>query len=166
MSVKLQGIPKRFAGTFCAARVRCDKSEKYPHNGHVFGGLWLVCPMNEGRGVGMGKLVCSAAAVCGLSMGLVLAAPAHGSGDVISDYVTDHGGEVCAFMRDQPSLAGVKHAVDHILATSGLPEDQTGRLLAGSVMANCPEEGPLVEQFVWYVKHRQQQQAGGATLGS
>jgi hypothetical protein len=104
----------------------------------------------------MGKLSRSAAALCALPIGLVLAGPAHGSGDAVSDYVADHGGEVCAFMSDQPNLAGVKHAVNHILATSGLPEDQTGRLLAGSVTADCPEYGALVEEFVRYVHHRQQ----------
>lgn len=104
----------------------------------------------------MGKLALTATVLCGLPVGLALAIPAYGTGDVISDYVADHGGEVCGFMRDQPNLAGVKYAVDHILATSGLPEDQTGRLLAGSVRADCPEDGPLVDEFVWYMKHRQQ----------
>lgn len=103
----------------------------------------------------MGKLWWPAAALCGLPIGLALSVPAHASGDVISDYVTDHGGDVCTFINDEPTLAGVKHAVSYILATSGLPEDQTGRLLAGSVIANCPEDGPLVEEFVWYQKHRQ-----------
>jgi len=111
----------------------------------------------------MGKIVLSAVALCG---GLFLSAPAHASGDQISDYVSDHGGDVCAFMNDEPSLTGVKHAVSHILATSGLPEDQTGRLLAGSVLADCPEDGPLVQEFVWYEKHRQQSgNAAGVTLG-
>lgn len=108
----------------------------------------------------MGKLSWPAAALCALPVTLALAGPAHASGDAVGDYVTDHGGEVCAFMAGQPNLAGVKHAVDHILTTSGLPEDQTGRLLAGSVSANCPEYAPLVEQFVWYMRHRQQ---GGGT---
>lgn len=102
----------------------------------------------------MGKMALSAAMLCGLPMGLMLSVPAHASDDQIGDYVTDHGGDVCAFINDQPNLAGVKRAVDHILATSGLPEDQTGRLLAGSVVADCPQDGPLVEEFVWYVKHR------------
>ncbi|WP_233424753.1 hypothetical protein [Mycolicibacter heraklionensis] len=120
--------------------------------------------MDEGWGWGMGKMALSAAVLCGLPMGLVLSLPAHASGDQIGDYVADHGGDVCALINGQPNLAGVKHAVDHILATSGLPEDQTGRLLAGSVVAGCPEDGPLVEEFVLYVKRRQQQQAGGATM--
>lgn len=113
----------------------------------------------------MRKLVWSAAVVCGLPMGLVLSVPAHGSGDVIGDYVADHGGEVCAFMRDQPNMAGVKHSIDHILATSSLPEDQTGRLLAGSVMADCPEQGPLVQEFVVYMKRRQQSNGGLGAIG-
>jgi hypothetical protein len=104
----------------------------------------------------MGKLSRPVAALCALPIGLVLAGPAHGSGDAVSDYVVDHGGEVCALISEQPNLAGVKHAVNHILATSGLPEDQTGRLLAGSVTADCPEYGVLVEDFVRYVHHRQQ----------
>ncbi|ORW89484.1 Uncharacterised protein [Mycolicibacter terrae] len=110
-----------------------------------------------------------AAALCAAPVGLALAAPAHASGDAVSGYVDEHGGEVCGFMSDQPTLAGVKHAVDHILATSGLPPDQTGQLLAGSVTADCPQYGELVEQFVWYVHHRQQQQQNGgigAVLGS
>lgn len=116
-------------------------------------------------GVEMEKLSRAAAVVCGLPIGLVLAAPAHGSGDAVSGYVDDHGAEVCGFMRDQPNLAGVKHAVDHILATSGLPEDQTGRLLAGSVSADCPEDGQLVEEFVWYIHRRQQSSNGSAGTG-
>ncbi|MGV0747638.1 hypothetical protein [Mycolicibacter heraklionensis] len=114
--------------------------------------------MDEGWGWGMGKMALSAAVLCGLPMGLVLSTSAHASGDLIGDYVTDHGGDVCALINEQPNLAGVRHAVDHILATSGLPEDQTGRLLAGSVIADCPEDGLLVEEFVLYVKRRQQQQ--------
>ena len=115
----------------------------------------------------MGKMALSAAVLCGLPMGLVLSVPAHASGDQIGDYVTDHGGDVCAFINDEPNLAGVKHAVSHILATSGLPADQTGRLLAGSVIADCPEDGPLVEEFVWYEKRVQQNSGGGvgAILG-
>jgi hypothetical protein len=115
----------------------------------------------------MGKMALSAVVLCGLPMGLVLAAPAFASGDQIGDYVTDHGNDVCAFINDQPSLAGVKHAVSHILATSGLPEDQTGRLLASSVIADCPEDGPLVQEFVLYERLRQQNgTAAGVTLGS
>ncbi|CAJ1500867.1 hypothetical protein MU0083_002539 [[Mycobacterium] kokjensenii] len=110
----------------------------------------------------MGKTALSAAVLFGLPMGLVLSIPAQASGDVIGDYIADHGGEVCDYINEQQNLAGVKHAVDHILATSGLPQNQTGRLLAGSVMAGCPEDGPLVDEFVWYVKYRQQQQAPGA----
>ncbi|WP_235663933.1 hypothetical protein [Mycolicibacter terrae] len=117
-------------------------------------------------GRAMGKLSRLAAALCALPGGLVLAGPAHASGDAISGYVDDHGGEVCAFMTDQPNLAGVKHAVNHILETSGLPQDQTGQLLAGSVMADCPQYGELVEEFIWYVHHRQQQQNGGIGLGA
>lgn len=117
-------------------------------------------------GVEMKKLSWTAAVLCALPIGLVLAGPAHGSGDAVGGYVDDHGGEVCAFMNDQPNLAGVKHAVDHILATSGLPEDQTGRLLAASVSADCPEDGVLVEEFVWYIQHRQRSGMGnGAGLG-
>lgn len=107
----------------------------------------------------MKKLSWTAAVLCGLPMSLAVAVPAHASGDAIGGYVDDHGGEVCAFMNDQPNLAGVKHAVDHILATSGLPEDQTGQLLAGSVRADCPQNGELVEEFVWYIRHHNQ--AGG-----
>lgn len=103
----------------------------------------------------MRKLSWPAVVLCALPLAVLLAVPARSSGDAISGYVDEHGGEVCAFMNDQPTLAGVKHAVDHILATSGLPEDQTGRLLAGSVSAKCPEYGVLVEEFVWYVQHRQ-----------
>ncbi|MFL0179400.1 MULTISPECIES: hypothetical protein [unclassified Mycobacterium] len=122
--------------------------------------------MDEGWGVGMGKMALSVAVLCGLPMGLVPCIPAHASGDQIGDYVTDHGGDVCAFINDQPNLAGVKHAVSHILATSGMPADQTGRLLAGSVIADCPEDGPLVEEFVWYERHREQSNSGvGVTLG-
>lgn len=113
----------------------------------------------------MARLSRPVAALCALPMGLLLAAPAHGSGDAISGYVDDHGREVCGFMADQPSLAGVQHAVEHILGTSGLPEDQTGRLLAGSVATHCPEYGELVDGFVWYVRHRQQSAAPGATVG-
>lgn len=112
----------------------------------------------------MTKLSWAAAGLCGLSMGLGLVAPVHASGDAVSGYVDDHGAEVCGFINDQPNLAGVKHAVDHILATSGLAEDQTGRLLAGSVTAFCPQDGELVQEFVRYVQRRQQ--SGGAVLGS
>ncbi|MEO8814580.1 MAG: hypothetical protein ABI307_00325 [Mycobacterium sp.] len=114
----------------------------------------------------MRKLSWLAATLCGLPLSLILALPAHGSGDAISGYVGDHGGEVCEFIRDQPNLTGVKHAVDHILVTSDLPEDQTGRLLAGSVTAFCPDYGVLVEEFVWYVQHHQQGGGVGAILGS
>lgn len=113
----------------------------------------------------MGKLSRTAAALSALPIGFVLAGPALGSGDAVSDYVDGHGGEVCAFMTDQPNLAGVKHAVNHILVTSGLPEDQTGRLLAGSVSADCPEYGALVEEFIRYVHRRQQQQSAGVGAG-
>ena len=68
-----------------------------------------------------------------------------------------------AALCGQPNLAGVKQAVDHILATSGLPEDQTGQLLAGSVTADCPENGELVEGFVRYVHHHQQGWMGNGT---
>ena len=117
----------------------------------------------------MTKLTWMAGALCALPMALLSTGTAHASGDAVGGYIDDHGGEVCAFMRDQPNLGGVKRAVDHILATSGLPEDQTGRLLAGSVSADCPESGALVEEFVWYVHNRQQNGTGGGigvTLGS
>lgn len=121
--------------------------------------------MDEGWGWGMGKMALSAAVLCGLPMGLLLAIPAHATGDQIGDYVTEHGGDVCALINDQPNLAGVKNAVSHILETSGLPADQTGRILAGSVMADCLQDGPLVDEFVWYEKHRQQSGGGvGAVL--
>ena len=123
-----------------------------------------LCRMDKWSGVGMRRLSWPKVAPCAVALALLLAVPAHSSGDAISGYVDEHGGEVCAFISDQPNLAGVKHAVDHILATSGLPEDQTGQLLAGSVRTNCPEYGELVEEFVWYV-HRRQQQNGGV-LGS
>lgn len=115
----------------------------------------------------MGKLSWTAAVLCGLPTGLVLAGPAHGTGDAVRGYIDDHGREVCAFINEQPNLAGVKHAIDHILATSGLPQDQTGQLLAGSVAADCPEKGELVDEFVWYVHRRQQSGTGtGGTPGS
>ncbi|OBI03092.1 hypothetical protein AWC18_11025 [Mycolicibacter nonchromogenicus] len=115
----------------------------------------------------MGKMAWCAAVLCGLPVGLVLSIPAHANGDQIGDYVADHGGDVCALIKDQPNLVGVKLAVSHILATSGLPADQTGRLLAGSVRADCPEDGALVDEFVWYEKRRQQSNTGvGATLGN
>ena len=119
-------------------------------------------------GVKMGKLTCAVAALCGLPLSLTLAGPVHASGDAVSSYVGDHGPEVCALINEQPTLTGVKHAVSHILETSGLPEDQTGRLLAGSVTAFCPEDGDLVEEFVWYIQHRQQNSVtgSGSALGS
>ncbi|GFG68855.1 hypothetical protein MSEN_05750 [Mycolicibacter senuensis] len=134
----------------------------------MFGGLLFACRVDEGWGAGMGKLSRTATALGALPIGFVLAAPAHGIGDAVSDYVADHGGEVCAFMDDQPNLAGVKGAVNHILGTSGLPENQTGRMLAGSVTVDCPEYGGLVDEFVRYVQRRQQQQQNGgigAVLG-
>lgn len=100
----------------------------------------------------MGKLSWVAAV---LPLCPFFAAPAYGDGDAITGYVGQHGGEVCAYVSDQPDLAGVRQAVDYILATSGLPEDQTGRLLGGSVATFCPEDAELVEEFVWYVRHRQ-----------
>lgn len=106
------------------------------------------------------------AAVCGLPLALCLAAPARA--DEISDFVDAHGNEVCNTMRAEQNFIGVKHAIDVILATSGLPQDQTGRLLAASVKADCPEAGALVEEFVWVVKHHNQQdmqQSDGAILG-
>lgn len=138
---------------------------------------WLTCVRRTAvrwpgwmkvGGAAMGTVSRVTAALCALPIGLVLAGPARGSGDAISGYVDDHGREVCGFMADQPNLAGVKRAVNHILATSGLPQDQTGQLLAGSVMADCPEYGELVQQFIRYVHQRQQQQNGGigAVLGS
>lgn len=126
----------------------------------------MCCRTVDGWGWGMGKLALSAAVLCGLPMGLVLSAPVQATGDLISDYVTDHGRDVCALIQDQPSLVGVRNAVGHILATSGLPADQTGRLLAGSVMADCPEDGQLVQEFVYYERRRQQSSGGVGAIGS
>lgn len=115
----------------------------------------------------MRKLLCAVAALFWLPPYLLFAVPAYADGDAISGYVAQHGGEVCQFVRDEPDLVGVRHAIDHILDTSGLPQDQTGRLLAGSVGADCPEDAALVEEFVWYLRHHQQQAGGvGAALGS
>ncbi|MBS9533965.1 hypothetical protein KIH27_10255 [Mycobacterium sp. M1] len=113
----------------------------------------------------MQKLARVAAVLYGLPLSLVLAVPAHADGDAISGYIGGHGGEVCDYMTAQHNLAGVRDAVDHILATSELPQDQTGRLLAGSVTTFCPQDGDLVEEFIWYMQHRQSGGGVGAIAG-
>ena len=130
----------------------------------MFGVVPITC-LTADDGAEMTKLTWLVAALSALPVALLSAGSAHASGDAVGGYVDDHGGEVCGFMRDQPNLGGVKRAVDHILATSGLPEDQTGRLLAASVSVDCPESGALVEEFVWYVRNRQQSSAGGGGTG-
>ncbi len=94
---------------------------------------------------------------------LLCAAPAHAEGDPADSYVSAHGPEVCDFIRAQPNVVGVRHAVDHILETSDLPADQTGRLLGASVRAYCPEQGLPVQEFVWFVRNHQQ---NGGSLGA
>lgn len=108
----------------------------------------------------------AAFALLGTPLCCVPAATAHAEQDAVNAYVSEHGTEVCGFMRAQPGLPGVKHAVDHILATSGLPEDQTGPLLGASVTADCPDSADSVREFVWYVQHHQQGAGSGAVLGS
>lgn len=91
-------------------------------------------------------------------------APAYAEGDPTDSYVTEHGAEVCDFIRAEPNVVGVRHAVDHILATSGEPVDQTGRLLGASVRTYCPEQGLPVQEFVWFIRNHQQN--GGSLGGS
>lgn len=115
----------------------------------------------------MWNLAYVAAAISVVPLSLVSAGATHADPDPLTGYTGVHGGEVCALMRAEPDFAGVRRAVDHILATSELPADQTGRLLAGSVGQYCPEDAQLVEKFIWYVRHHQQQGSGiGVVLGS
>lgn len=94
---------------------------------------------------------------------LLCAAPAHAEGDTADPYVAEHGPEVCDFIRAEPNVVGVRHAVDHILETSGQPADQTGRLLGASVRTYCPEQGLAVQEFVRFMRNHQQ---NGGSLGA
>src|SRR5690625_5697469 len=64
-----------------------------------------LCRMDKWSGVGMRRLSWPKVAPCAVALALLLAVPAHSSGDAISGYVDEHGGEVCAFISDQPNLA-------------------------------------------------------------
>lgn len=103
----------------------------------------------------------TASALMGTSLCLIPVATADVDG--VNAYVSAHGAEVCGVMHAQPGVPGVKHAVDHILATSGLPEDQTGPVLGAVVSADCPDSAEAVREFVWYVQRHQQ---NGSALGS
>lgn len=110
----------------------------------------------------MRKLSYAAPVTLATSLYLFAALPAHADQDAASAYVSEHGDQVCGFMREQPGLPGVKHAVDNILATSELPPEQTGHLLGASVTAFCPDSAGAVREFVWYVQRRQQSAGPGS----
>lgn len=116
----------------------------------------------------MATLWCAASAVLAMPLSLLPAVAAHADQDAVDSYVSEHGGEVCGLMHEQPGLPGVRNAIDHIVTTSGLPQDQTGPVLGASVTTHCPDSAESVREFVWYAQHHQLGGLGtgvGAILG-
>lgn len=83
----------------------------------------------------------------GLGAGLVL-----GTGIAKADTATDYAAEkalwICARLDQQPTVAGVQHLGDDMVAESKLSVHDAGEAISLSVVYVCPEYLPVLKRYV------------------
>lgn len=75
---------------------------------------------------------------------IVVAAPAHADDRA---WVSEYGPAVCDIISSHPTMSGLMVALEDV-AASGYTAEQSGELVAESVLTVCPRYVPLLRQFV------------------
>ena len=84
--------------------------------------------------------------ICGATVTIatvVVAAPAHAD----RSWVAEYGPAVCDQISQHPTMSGLMVAIEDV-ASVGFTAEQSGELVAESVLLVCPRFTPLLRQFV------------------
>lgn len=64
--------------------------------------------------------------------------------DPVNDYARQHASAVCGILDAHPDDEGVRMAVQHVQAVSGLPKSDGGQVVEEAVDIGCPAHRELV----------------------
>lgn len=94
------------------------------------------------------RLLAALFATALLIVTLLVAVPAHADDQAVEQYVAVAAPTVCEVLDDHPTVPGMRGVLQGIYIDSGLSSEDSGMVLAISVVTFCPRHLPLLEALV------------------